>query len=182
VCLVIGAGCGANESLLKNGGFEPHSEVEKTPYGWFATVVPHTAEWVEFTWDDRVKRSGRRSVSIAIDAEHPDEQIAYNWTRTASGWVEGGTYELTGWIKTEDLAETAWIVVQCWNEELSEMLGFATTQHDYPITGTSDWTLAGLVFEVPPQTKEVRVRVGIATPANRGGRAWFDDLSIKQLQ
>jgi hypothetical protein len=182
--LLVAGGCRSDatrEIVLQNGGFEPLSDVEKSPSGWYATELPQTKDYVAFTWDDSVKHSGRRSVSIAIDADHPDEPIAYNWTRTLHGWQVGGAYELTGWIKTRDLAEPAWICVQCWNSDRSEMLGFTTTQHDYPIAGTTDWTRAGLAFEVPPGTAEVRVRAGIATPADRGGQAWFDDLEVREV-
>lgn len=62
------------------------------------------------------------------------------------------------------------------------MLGFATTQKDHPITGTSDWTQVGTVFTVPAGTGEVRIRAGIATPENNGGQAWFDDLRVHELR
>lgn len=181
-CIWVAIGCGSDENLLQNGGFEPLSDVQKSPAGWFATQLPHTKESVTFTWDDQVVHSGQRSVSISIQASHPDESIAYNWTRTLNGWVEGGSYELTGWVKTRDLNEPAWIVVQCWDSTQTDMLGFTTTQRDYPIAGTSDWARVGLVFQVPPGTNEVRLCAGIATPANRGGRVWFDDIAVRHLR
>ena len=144
--------------------------------------MPHTKQYVAFTWDQHEVHSGQRSVSITIQDAHPDEMIAYNWTRAIDGCVPGGTYELTGWIKCKSLTETAWIVVQCWDDTLQKMLNFATTQRDYPVLGSSDWTRVGLAFEVPSGTREVRIRAGIATPDNRGGQVWFDDIEVTPVR
>ena len=182
VAVVVIGGCGSKPSeLLVGGSFEPQSTFQKTPDDWYPTVLPHTKEFVDFEWDDQVAYAGNRSVSIAIDLSHPDEVIAYNWTKTIPGCEEGETYELSGWIKAEDLNGPAWICIQSWDEAKSKMLGFDTTQKDYPITGTTDWTQVGTVFTVPAGTAEVRIRAGIATPDNRGGRAWFDGLSVRHL-
>jgi len=183
-CIAMSVGgCGETPTLLTNGGFEPQSELQKSPADWYATEVPRTKEYVTFEWDDQVVHSGKRSVSIAIDESHPDGQvIAYNWTKTVPGCQEGKSYELSGWVRTENMTGPAWIVAQCWNEAKNEMLGFATTQKDYPITGTSDWTQVGTVFTVPAGTAEVRIRAGVAAPENNGGRAWFDDLSVREVR
>lgn len=187
VIAIVGAavaaigGCSEPSELLVGGGFESQSTFEKTPGDWYPTVVPHTKEYVDFEWDDEVAYSGDRSVSITIAPSHPDERIAYNWTKTIDGCEVGTTYELSGWVKAEDLSGPAWICIQCWDEAKSKMLGFDTTQADYPITGTVDWTQVGTVFTVPTGTAEVRIRAGLATPENSGGRVWFDGLSVRQL-
>ena len=62
------------------------------------------------------------------------------------------------------------------------MLGFATTQRDYPVSGTSDWTKVRTAFTVPEGTAEVRIRAGIAVPENIGGKVWFDDIDIRESQ
>jgi len=180
--VVVAGGCGSKPSeLLVGGSFESQSTFQKTPSDWFPTIVPRTKEFVDFEWDDQVAYDGNRSVSIAIDLAHPEDQIAYNWTKTITGYEEGKTYELSGWVKAEKLNGPVWICIQCWDEAKTKMLGFNTTQGDYPITGTTDWTQVGTVFTVPAGTAEVRIRAGIATPDNRGGRAWFDGLSVRPL-
>ncbi|RLE31342.1 MAG: hypothetical protein DRJ61_11490 [Acidobacteria bacterium] len=181
VFVVALGGCSKQPELLVGGGFESQSEFQKTPGDWYPTVLPRTKEFVDFAWDDQVAYTGKRSVSIAIDPSHPDEKIAYNWTNAVPGCEEGKTYELSGWIKAEDLNGPAWICIQSWDDTKSKMLGFETTQMDYPVTGTTDWTRVGTVFKVPVGTAEVRIRAGIATPENRGGRVWFDDLSVRSL-
>jgi hypothetical protein len=182
VCVLMSVGgCATTSNFLANGDFELQMEQQKSPTDWYATVVPDTKDFVSFKWDDQVAHAGKRSVSIAIAPSHPDKRIAYNWTRTVPGCNAGGSYELSGWVKTENLHGPAWICIQLWNNAKSKMLGFATTQQDYPITGTSDWTKVRTVFTVPAGTAEVRIRAGIASPENNGGQAWFDDLRVREL-
>jgi hypothetical protein len=182
-CILMSVGgCSTKPDLLVNGGFEPQSALQKSIGDWYATELPRTKEFVSFEWDDQVVHTGKRSVSIAIAISHPDEVIAYNWTKAVPACQIGKSYELSGWIRTENLSDPAWIIVQFWNDAKNEMLGFATTKKDYPIMGTSDWTQVGTVFPVPAGTAEVRIRAGIAAPENRGGRVWFDDLRVHELR
>ena len=181
VALALAACSKTPEDLLAHGGFEPQSDLQKSPAGWFATVVPETEDFVRFAWDDQVKHTGERSVSIAIDPAHPEGVIAYNWTETVPGFEVGKSYELSGWVRTENMTGPAWIVAQCWDDSRGKMLAFGTTQTDYPISGTTDWTRVGTVFTVPAGTAEVRIRAGIVAPENNGGRAWFDDLAVREV-
>jgi hypothetical protein len=182
VCsLLVTAGCGAKRSLLANGGFERQGSQTMTPADWTPTVVPKTKEFVRFEWDDAVAHSGDRSVSIAISPDHPDDVIHYNWVRSIPGCEAGMSYELTGWIKTENMTGSAWIVVQCWNDARDKMLVISNTAKDHPVKGTSDWTRVKLAFTVPEGTGEVLVRAGVAAPENRSGRAWFDDLRVREI-
>jgi hypothetical protein len=174
------AGGGVN--LLVNGGFETGPGAGNRPNGWYATVLQRTAAVVGFRWDDAVAHGGARSVCILIGADHPDERVFYNWTAVAEGWQAGRTYELAGWIRTEDLARPAAIVVQCWDQERHEMLGFASTQMRHPVSASTGWTEVRTTFTVPEGTAEVRVRAGITAPENRGGRAWFDDLAVRAVE
>lgn len=179
VCVVaFVVGCSTMPNLLENGNVEPQSPDETSPADWYATQLDQTKDFVHFTWDDQVVHRGSRSISIAIDASHPDEQVHYNWTKVVPDCQPGHSYKLTGWVKTEDLQTSAWIVVQFWNKANDKMLGIASTEKDCPVTGTSDWTRVTLEFTVPEGTAEVRVRAGMSTPENRGGRVWFDDIRV----
>ena len=161
-----------------NSDFEVNPEQYGNPNAWFATRIPQTKEYVHFAWDSTEHHSGSYSVSIAIDSTHSQDLIAYNWTRTFADFIIDKQYSISGWIKTMNLNETAWIVVQCWNAE-KKMIGFATTQNSHPVQGTTDWTLVKTDFTVPDGTKEVRIRAGIASLKNNGGKVWFDDIKIE---
>jgi hypothetical protein len=161
-----------------NGGFETKSLFKSEPVGWYATRLPQTKDFVVFAWDSTEHHSGSYSVSISIDPKHPQDEIAYNWTRTLDDFTIGKKYSISGWIKTLNCKETAWIVVQCWDDN-KKIIGFATNQHSHPVQGTTDWTLVKSELTVPEGTKEVRIRIGIASPKDNGGKVWFDDIKIE---
>lgn len=162
-----------------NGGFETG---EERPQGWLEAFLPDLAQHVAFEWDDGVHRSGQRSVSVAIKESHPPVQAAYNWTTTVPEFERGAIYELRGWVKAENLGDSAWIAVQCWGKKEKKMLAFATTYGNVTVKGASDWTEVSVMFQVPKKTKVVRIRAGIATNFNNGGKAWFDDIEIGKVE
>ena len=167
-------GSSQTQSLPIGGDFEQQQD-------WYPTILPETRQYTAFDWDSHIFHSGSHSLSIAIALSHPaNQEIAYNWTRAVPGFQEGKSYELSGWVRTEKVKGTAWIVVQCWNDARNEMLGFATTQRDYPVSGTSDWTKVRTAFTVPEGTAAVRICAGIAVPENIGGKVWFDDIDIRE--
>lgn len=161
-----------------NGGFEIKSLLKNEPVGWYATRVPQTKDFVIFSWDSTENHSGSYSVSIAIDSAHSQDLIAYNWTRNFPDFTIGKKYSISGWIKTKNLKKSAFIVVQCWDEN-NTIKYFFTTQREYPISGTNEWTLVKTDFAVPEGTKDVRIRIGISSPENNGGQVWFDDIKIE---
>ncbi|MFA7418620.1 MAG: carbohydrate binding domain-containing protein [Melioribacteraceae bacterium] len=161
-----------------NGGFETKSVFNNDPVSWFATRVPQTKDFVVFARDSTEHHNGSYSVSIEINAKHPEDKIAYNWTRAFEEFKIAHKYELSGWIKTKDLKESAWIVVQFWGEN-QKWLGMNTNQSMQPVKRTTDWTLVRYDFTVPEGTKEVRIRAGIAAPIDNGGKVWFDDIKIE---
>lgn len=172
-------GCqGTKASHEFNGGFEIKSPSNNEPAGWFARPDPHTKEFVAFMWDSTEHHSGSHSVSIAIDSSHPKNLIAYNWTRTFDDFTIGKKYSVSGWIKTENLKKSAWIVVQCRDAD-HKVIGFASNQKTHPVQGTNGWTQIKYDFTVPDCTVEVRLRAGIASPQDNGGKVWFDDIRIK---
>jgi hypothetical protein len=175
VSMIIISGCQKNS--VQNS-FNGDYEVNPEQNGWFATRVPQTKDFVKFAWDSNEHHSGKYSVSISIDSIHPQDVIAYNWTRTYDNFTIGKKYSISGWIKTLNCKETAWIVVQCWDDS-NKIIGFATNQHSHPVRGTTSWTLVKTDFTVPDGTKAVRIRAGIASPKNNGGKVWFDDIQIE---
>lgn len=164
--------------ILTNGGFETSAADKAGPIGWSHTRVPHTKDLVAFDWDDQIYHTGSRSVSISIQESHPDDQIDYNWNQPVTGFERDTIYEVTGWIKAQNLKSTVFMVVQCWDSAFTKMLDFATTQQDCPVTGTTDWTQIKTTISIPAETRRVMILAGIRAPDNRGGKAWFDDIRI----
>jgi hypothetical protein len=168
------------EGFIQSSGFESLSSLQKTPAGWNKTVVPKYKDYVEFIWDTETFYKDQMSISIKIHKDHPkDDFIAYNWYTDVLNWEVGKYYELSCWVKGLDLHDPIWICVQCWDEPMTKMLNFSTTQKDYPLIGAFDWKQVGTVFSIPEGTYKVIVRAGIAAPGNNGGQAWFDELYIR---
>jgi beta-lactamase regulating signal transducer with metallopeptidase domain len=174
----------AGAALLANGGFEEIQENSGDPEAWFGTRIQQTAGHFVLA-SSSVAHSGKRSAVVEIGDSHPEQRVAYNWTAVAKGWQAGETYELSGWVKTENAKQTAFIMAQFWDEETQEkrgkMIGGATTQMASPIQGTTDWTRVSTRLKVPEGTKVVRIRAGLSSQDNRGAKAWFDDLSLVKV-
>ena len=170
------------DKFLQSSGFESLSPLQKTPIGWYMTVVPEYSNYVDFIWDKESSYKDKMSISIRIHKDHPeDRHVAYNWYTDVRNWEVGKDYELSCWVKGKGLKGTAWICIQCWDESMTEMLNFSTTQKDYLIKGSFDWQQVGTVFSVPKGTHKVVIRAGIAAPMNNAGQAWFDELHIREL-
>jgi hypothetical protein len=170
------------ERFLQSSSFESLSPLQKTPTGWYMTVIPEYSDYMDFIWDKETSYKDKMSISIRIHKDHPeDRDIAYNWYTDVQNWEVGKDYELSCWVKGEGLKDTAWICIQCWDESMTEMLNFSTTQKDYFLKGSFDWQQVGTVFIVPKGTYKVIVRAGIAAPKNNGGQVWFDEMHIREL-
>jgi beta-lactamase regulating signal transducer with metallopeptidase domain len=165
--------------LLANGGFEEIQENSNDPEAWFGTRIAKTAGHYLLA-SSSVAHGGKRSAVVEIGDSHPDRRVAYNWTAEAKGWKAGETYELSGWIKTENAKNTAFIMAQFWDGEGEnpKMIGGATTQFSSPVKGTTDWTRASTRLTVPEGTKVVRIRAGLSSQGNPGAKAWLDDISL----
>jgi hypothetical protein len=171
------------EGFIQSSGFESLSSLQKTPAGWNKTEIFKYRDYVKFIWDKETCYKDQMSISLKILEDHPtEEHIAYNWYTDVLNWEVGQDYELSCWVKGLDLQEPVWICVQCWDETMSKMLNFSTTQKDYPLKGAFDWQQVGTVFSIPIGTHKVVVRAGIAAPGNKGGQAWFDELHIRELK
>jgi len=171
------------ESFIQSSGFESLSQLQKSPKGWFKTVIKKYSDYVDFIWDNETAYRDSMSISIRIDKNHPDERnVAYNWYTDLMNWEVGKDYELSCWVKGKELKDTAWICIQCWDENMTKMLNFSTTQKDYKLDGSFDWKQAGTVFNIPLKTHKVVVRAGIGAPKNNGGQVWFDELHIRKLK
>jgi hypothetical protein len=117
-----------DDELVINGGFEVIDENGLVPEGWAPTILPATADFVSFRVDDQVSRSGQKSALIEISPRHPVGVIAYNWVQSLPAFSQRKKYKLIGYIKTENVFFTPVIVVQSWNTDFTEMIGFATTE------------------------------------------------------
>jgi len=176
---VLSATAGAAPvDVIQNGGFEIGTKGALDPDDWRATRVAVMKEHVAFTWDDEVSHTGRRSVSISVRESHPDDMIHYHWNQATMACRPGQRYDVTGWVKARNLSDSAALVVQCWDRQMTEMLGYFSTAENLEVTGTTDWVQIKTTVQIPDKTERVVILACIIGPANRGGTVWFDDIQI----
>lgn len=148
-------------NLLTNPGFERGTT---DPEGWERDVFEPVSE---LTWDNEVRRSGSRSIAI-----HSPTANDARWIQTVA--VEPHTmYELSGWIRTEDVQHSAQAVDAGANLTL-----MGTWERTEALIGTNDWTLQRLRFNSGDSTTvTIGARLGFWS-GTTSGSAWFDDLRL----
>lgn len=171
--LLVPLGCApdpAPVNLLRNASFEGRvfdGDPDTSPRDWRRDVF---RPWSELTWDDEHAYAGRYSIKISSPV--PND---VRWIQTVT--VEPNTrYELSGYIRTEDVATSAEPVSAGAN--LSIMGGFVYTE---PVLGTRDWTYRSLTFDSGAATEvTIAARVGFFSGTSTG-TAWFDNLRLRPV-
>lgn len=163
----------ANEptELISNGGAEEDVK-NGTPPGWFMASVP--AATLRLFVDNAHSRAGKACLAISNQHEY-DSPVANNWGQKILAVPVGKTVRLAAYIRTEE-AGKANVCLQCWADNGTRMVGFAST----PVfSGTNGWTLAEAEeLIVPPETTLLIVRAALGGT----GTAYFDDVSLEVVE
>lgn len=164
-------------NLLPNGGFE---ETQRS-VDWTGGIGPAGATvWKAagnplFSVDDAVYRSGSRSARI--DGSPPNASRGAVVQQIDTMEV-GKPYLISGWIKTENVSNTAYVRLQykrnggqSVNVELANRIG-----------GTTDWTYFSRVVALPDTTDNPSAPVTKveAFLEQSTGTVWFDDFSVRE--
>ena len=166
---------------IPNGGFERGAKDQ--PDVWFSTYTDWlrpTVESVIFHWDKEIRHSGERSVSIRVYKTFRGPEVHYNWTAPIEGWQAGSTYEVTAWVRTQNLKRRAFLVIQVIRGgELIDLIDRAKPG----VKGTQDWTQIKTRFKVPRGTAVLQLRIGAtADGSNKDWKVWFDDIEITKVE
>jgi len=180
-CAALAAGDSFAGNLVLNGDFELAHAENGDPSLWSATRVAEFADHVVFAGEDSVVHQGGHAVSIRILDSHPDTPVHYNWNQHVLAFEPGASYRASAWIRTENLTDSAFIVVNCWDRGMTEVLATVANQDVAEVVGTTDWTEVAITVDVPAETGRMAILLGIAAPANRGGKVWFDDVAFEPI-
>lgn len=168
----------APRNLAVNGDFEKGPNAVGLAAMWNASRVQNFADFFVFAWDDSVARSGTRSQSLSIAADHPDDVVHYNFNQYVLGYEPGVTYRASVWVRGENLSAAPFLVVKCFDRGMTESLATVSTEAGDELTGNADWTEIAVTVDVPEETGRMVILLGMAAPENRGAKAWFDDVDF----
>ena len=156
-CPAIGA-----ENLLRNPSFENARN-----------DAPRS--WTRSTWagalDFSVDADGRTGRSAKVTAK---EGADGGWSQTSGPIPPFARLKLSGWVKTENVVATTGRGVQLNIHGLDA----ARTK---ALTGTNDWTLLQVEFEVMGQDS-VQVNCLFGGWGQATGTAWFDDIALEVVE
>jgi len=155
--------------LLTNGNFE--LGISYWGAMWDSTLTP-IADTTVYHW-------GAKSIRIAGDGTTHHGGFEQN-VYVSSG---GGTYMISGWIKTQDLASGWSGLIQL--EFLDSGGQWLDIYYVGDVGGTNGWTYVQGTITVPSQTARIKVEGVLRDYHNSGlnnsGTAWFDDLSFSPI-
>lgn len=166
-----------HDSMLES--FETISD-GKNPDGWVANNLNLKKEAAELSVDNSVSHSGKRSILISISNRHPPTNKVYNWIKRVDGMYASITYELSGWVKTENIKFSPFVEVQFWDN--TKMIGIVNSKKDFLITGTKKWQIFKQIIIVPQGTAKILLKAALQSRGNNGGRVWFDDIQIEKTE
>ena len=155
-------GCGGE--LVLNGGFE--DVVDGKTVGWNAVGR-------KFVYRDGEGRNGTRALCY-----ENDDPSFYSFPGQKIQLKAGHAYEYQVWVKTENLSgeESGATICIEWCNSDGKWLGGAYVNG---VKGTKDWTLVKGVTDKVPQ-EAVTARVNPYVRKGMKGKAWFDDVSVRE--
>jgi hypothetical protein len=143
------------------------------PKNWFKSGSK--SESYKVATDSIIFQSGKKSVSIAsLDSSIEGFETIMQYC-SAKNYL-GTRIKMTGYIKSENVADWAGMWLRIDSKTPGESLGFDNMQ-DRPIIGNSDWTKCEIVMDVPAES--ITLKFGALISGT--GKIWFDNVSFEIL-
>ncbi len=156
---------------VQNPGFEKEiSNKEPVFFGWKNQPV----ENARVLLSRAKKKSGNRSLQITFSGY---EKAEFNDLYQTIALEPGISYDLTFWLKTEDLRSAGTPKLEVLNAADNKILAAS----DPMATGSSDWEKVTVRFTVPEDSEGVVIRTSRAYCGEKCplfGTIWYDDFKI----
>jgi hypothetical protein len=124
--------------------------------------------------DSSVPHDGRKSLRIEPSAVHPDAAV-----RSATiNLTIGKTYELTGWVRTEDLTVRDLDRSPIASGAALTMASMPYDVHSASLGGTRQWTRLSLRFVATRAQDQILLTAGSGGAFK--GKAWFEGVSLDE--
>ena len=143
------------------------------PKNWFKSGSK--SESYKVATDSIIFQSGKKSVSIAsLDSSIEGFETIMQYC-SAKNFL-GTRIKMTGYIKSENVADWAGMWLRIDSKTQGESLGFDNMQ-DRPIIGNSDWTKCEIVMDVPAES----ITLNFGALISGTGKIWFDNVTFEIL-
>ena len=151
----------------------------------FGVPVERTANRPDSAWlavrgsavpDSSVLHNSKKSLRVEPSAGSPDAAVR----SAVIDLTIGKTYELSGWVQTEDLeVKRYWTSPRSPSGAALTMASMPYDVHSVSLGGTRDWTRLSLRFVATPRAGPASSSAP-ATAARFKGKAWFEGVSIDE--
>ena len=118
-------------NLAPNAGFENDPCVE-----YFTN--PEQCSTGPFSWDSSIKHSDARSIKI-VSTKTKTSRSRWLSKNDSIEITAGHTYDVSVWLKTENVSSHAELTVNFWGPSPDTFIGVGGVSSEI-ITGTKDWT------------------------------------------
>lgn len=153
---------------VSNGGFESGGMA-----GW--KLEGATSQLAAIARNDTtITRSGRSS--LVIESASPAQAMVASQTVLLH---VGRAYRLSGWIKCQGVASDPASKYPTAVPACLSMESQPFTNHSSAIGGNADWTRVETLF-IATRGKD-RVRLHLGYNGNASGKAWFDDITLQEI-
>ena len=163
------------DEVLVNGGFEPAKPGAGALRGWDQVRGYQGQAWTGQAFVDTAERHGGAS-SLRLENTNRSDivQVSQNVSVDDSGFVAGGRYRLSAWLKAERLEQPGAVGFGVFAPGLK-----ATGQGGqlkFPAPGAG-WVRASADFTVPAGAEMLRIMCN----ARGEAKAWVDDVTLEAV-
>ncbi|MDR2439392.1 MAG: DUF4091 domain-containing protein [Planctomycetaceae bacterium] len=156
-------------NLVKNGEFEEEPQ-DGYPVNWLRNDK-NPPEGIRYSLETSpdIVRFGKYCVRLDVD-----ENIPARWR----GWTQrvpvkpNCAYFVQGWLRTKNTAARIHLHFHTADGKLTQ--NGSMTSFNQEVSGTTDWTRVGEVFQTPPDARFMTIHLSM----NSSGTLWHDNISV----
>ncbi len=142
------------------------------PAGW-SKSGSHPQDY-DISLDSAVRRSGKASGAIKSKKSATKEGFTTMMQSVKPDNYRGKRIRLSGYLKTENVADSSSFWLRIDGADQSESLGF-DNMDNRPVKGTTDWKKYEVVLDVPDKAEVIAFGVIL----QGSGQVWADDIQLE---
>ncbi len=173
---IVPSGRDLADEVLVNGSFEARVTGASALRGWEHLSGYQGKAWTGQAYIDTVEKHGGAS-SLRLENTNRSDivQVSQNVDVDDSGFMTGGKYRLSAWLKTERMTQANGINFGVFAPGLKST--GQGGQLKFPAAGAG-WTRVSADFTVPEGAEMMRIMCHVTGEA----KAWVDDVALESMQ